>query len=238
MLSIGSYYDLKTREVDDRLWMAFGAAGLFLYAVEYVLGSGAAAADVQMALISVSLTAAIAIVLYRHGFFGGADAKALVAVSVILPVYYPLMMSFYVHPITGIAVLTNAVLFALVMPLYNALSNLVKAARGKRIFEGFEKERVWKKVLACFVGTPSNKQKIHHHSVIECSVDEGIKKFSLRLNYDDDGCGNSGNKSSYSRASTDSQIWLSQNLPFLVFMLAGFLATVLFGDMLLQVLRH
>ena len=235
MLSIGAYYDLKSREVDDRLWMIFGATGLVLYAWEYVAGI---MADVQMILVSISLTAAVALALYRCGFFGGADAKALVAISVILPVYYPLT-SFYVHPITGITVLTNAVLFALVVPLYNVLSNLVKRARGERIFEGFEEERMWRKVLACFVGTPSNKQKIHHHSVIECSVDEGIKKFSLRLNYDDDACGSSGNKSSYSRASTDSQIWLSQNLPFLVFMLAGFLATVLFGDMLLQVLlRH
>ncbi|MER3407915.1 MAG: peptidase, partial [Nitrososphaera sp.] len=85
MLSIGSYYDLKTREVDDRLWVVFGGAGLVLHAWEYV---STATVDVPMALISVSLTAAIAIVLYRYGFFGGADAKALVAVSVILPVYY------------------------------------------------------------------------------------------------------------------------------------------------------
>lgn len=240
MLSVGAYYDLKTREVDDRLWMVFGAAGLVLYAWDYVSG---ATADVQMmVLVSVSLTAAVAVALYRYGFFGGADAKALVAVSVILPVYYPLMMSFfYVHPITGITVLTNAVLFALLVPLYNALSNLARVARGERLFEGFEEEPTWRKVLACFVGTPSsNKQEIgHHRSVIECAASEGKKRFSFRLNYgDDEGCGRS-DRSNYARSSTDGgQTWLSQNLPFLVFMLAGFLAAVLFGDMLLQALQH
>jgi preflagellin peptidase FlaK len=232
MLSIGSYYDLKTREVNDRLWMAFGGAGLVLYAREYVSG---ATADVQMILVSVSLTAAVAIVLYRYGFFGGADAKALVAVSVILPVYYS-SSGFHVHPITGITVLTNAALFALVVPLYNALSNLVKVARGERIFEGFD-EPTWRKVLACFVGTPSNRP-IRHHSVIECSAGEGKKKkFSFRLNYgDEDGSDSKG--FCCAGSSVGGRIWLSQNLPFLVFMLAGFLAVMLFGDMLLRVLQH
>jgi preflagellin peptidase FlaK len=232
MLSIGAYYDLKTREVDDRLWMIFGATGLVLYAWEYVSG---VMTDVQMVLISVSLTAAIAIALYRYGFFGGADAKALVAVSVILPVYYS-SSGFHVHPITGITVLTNAVLFALAVPLYNALSNLVRVARGERIFEGFD-ELMWKKVLACFVGTPSNRP-IRHHSVIECPANEGKKKrFSFRLNYgDEDGSDSKG--SCCAASSAGGRIWLSQNLPFLVFMLAGFLAVMLFGDMLLRVLQH
>ena len=185
MLSIGAYYDLKTREVNDRLWMVFG----------------------------------------------GADAKALV-VSVILPVYYS-PSSFYVHLLTGIMVLTNAVLFALVVPLCNALSNLVRVARGERIFEGFD-EPAWKKILACFVGTPN--KHIHHHSVMECSVDEGKKRFSFRLNYDDDGGGS--DRSCYSGAPTNDRIWVSQNLPFLVFMLAGFLAVMFSGDLLLLMLRH
>lgn len=237
MLSIGAYYDLKSREVDDRLWMLFVGAGLVLYAWEYVSG---ATADVQMILVSVSLTAAIAIVLYRCGFFGGADAKALVAVSVILPVYFPLMSFFYVHPVTGITVLTNAVLFAMVVPLYNALSNLVRLASGERIFEGFD-EPAWKKALACFVGTLSNKQEIQYHSVIECSADEGKKRFSFQLNYDDynDVCRCSSDRFTYSGIRADDDpIWLSQNLPFLVFLLAGFLAVMLSGDLLLLMLRH
>lgn len=235
MLSIGAYYDLKTREVDDRLWTVFGAAGVVLYAWEYVSG---AMADLQMVMVSVSLPAAIAIALYRYGFFGGADAKALVAISVILPTYYP-TMPFYVHPITAITVLTNAVLFALAVPLYNALSNLAKVARGGRIFEGFEEERKWRKILACLVGTPTlNTKKMRHCSVIECPADEGKKKFSFRLNSDDydDSCG--CDMCSYSRAAAGGPTWLSQNLPFLVFMLVGFLAAMLFGDILFQVLLH
>ncbi|WP_228369350.1 A24 family peptidase [Candidatus Nitrososphaera gargensis] len=222
MLSIGAYYDLKTREVNDRLWMVFGAAGLVLYPWEYVSG---ATADVQMILVSVSLTAAIAVALYRYSFFGGADAKALMAISAIMPVYYS-PSTFYVHPITGIMVLTNAVLFAMAVPLYNALSNLVRVTRGGRIFEGFD-EPVWRKVLACFVGAPSIGQKCHH-SAIECAADEK-KKFSFRLNNDEafskDGC--------HSRIPANGPVWLSQNLPFLVFLLAGFLAAMLFGDLLL-----
>lgn len=238
MLSIGSYYDLKTREVDDRLWMVFGGAGLVLYPWEYYVSR--ATADVQMVLVSVSLTAVIAIALYRYGFFGGADAKALVAVSVILPVYYPLTSFSYVHPVTGIMVLTNAVLFALVVPLYNALSNLVKAARGKHIFEGFEAEPTWRKVLACLVATPSsNKQKIcHHHLVIERSADEGKKKFSFRLSNDEGVV--SSKDGSPSSAPANGPVWLSQDLPFLVFLLAGFMATMLFGGdlLLMMMLRH
>ena len=146
------------------------------------------------------------------------------AISVIMPVYYSPPTFYVVHPITGIMVLTNAVLFAMAVPLYNALSNLVRAARRERIFEGFD-EVLWRKVLACFVGTPSNKQETYYHSVMERSTGEGKKRFSFRLNYDDRG---SSDKSCYSGLTTDDRIWLSQNLPFLVFMLAGFLATVLF----------
>lgn len=163
------------------------------------------------------------------GFFGGADAKALVAISVILPVYYPLM-SFHAHPITGITVLTNAVIFAMVVPMYNALSNLAKVARGERIFEGFKEEPVWRKVLACFVGAPSIGQK-RHHSAIECPAD-GKKKFSFHLSSDKvvskDGC--------HSRIFANGPVWLSQNLPFLVFLLVGFVASMLFGDLLLMIM--
>lgn len=234
MLSVGAHYDLRTREVDDRLWIIFSGAGLVLYAWEYISGT---TIDVQMVLISISLTAAIAIALYRYGFFGGADAKALVAISVILPTYHPLM-SFYLHPITAITVMTNAVLFALAVPLYNALNNLAKVVRGERIFDGFEEEPKWRKVLACFVGILSNKHKIRHRSVIEFSAGEGKKRFSFGLNYGDDGCRCSSDRFSYSEASADGPIWLSQNLPFLAFILAGFLATMLFGDMLLRVLMR
>lgn len=232
MLSIGSFYDLKTREVDDRLWVIFGAAGLVPYALEcHMYG---VTVDVQMILASVSLTAAIAIALYRYGFFGGADAKALMAISVIMPVYYS-PSSFYVHPITGIMVLTNAVLFAMAVPLYNALSNLIKVARGERIFDGFD-EPMWKKILACFVGTPSS-MPIRHHLVIECSsAGEGKKRFSFRLNCDEDDSDSKG--SCYAGSYVGGRTWLSQNLPFLVFMLAGFLAVMSFGDLLSILLRH
>ncbi|AFU59761.1 hypothetical protein Ngar_c28410 [Candidatus Nitrososphaera gargensis Ga9.2] len=74
--------------------------------------------------------------------------------------------------------------------------------------------------------------------VIECSAGEGKKKkFSFRLNYGDE---DDSDSKGYCCAgsSAGGRMWLSQNLPFLVFMLTGFLVVILSGDMLLRVLQH
>ncbi|HET7336938.1 MAG TPA: prepilin peptidase, partial [Candidatus Nitrosotalea sp.] len=75
MLSIASYTDIKKREIDDRIWMIFG--GLSVVMLIFV-------PDLSHSLVTIGISlivAPIALLVWRIGFFGGADAFALIVLA-------------------------------------------------------------------------------------------------------------------------------------------------------------
>jgi len=60
MLTISSYKDIKTREVDDRIWLIFSPIGI---------------------IITLIITIIVSIIIYYSKFVGGADSKALISIS-------------------------------------------------------------------------------------------------------------------------------------------------------------
>lgn len=80
MLAVGAYYDLKTREVSNDVWLTGGVVGL-VFALGLYWGQELL---LFIFLIPVFLVAIGGFVAWTRGFIGAADIKAMIAVAVIL----------------------------------------------------------------------------------------------------------------------------------------------------------
>lgn len=218
-LLYGSYYDWKSREVSDYVWIIPSAVGILLQVYEIALLGHIL--EVYLTAFSIALTSAAALAFYKLGFFGGADAKALIAVSLILPTY---TSSYSIHPFASLTVLTNGVVLTVSLPLAYALRNLASIASGTRVFRGFESEPLWKKTLVCFLGYRLKQAKPANFMFsLEKEVD-GRKVFLISLLKDDE-------------FASGEDIWVTPGIPLLLFFTAGFILMVLQGDIIALLLN-
>ena len=135
VLGWAAWRDVKVRRVPSRTWypvVVLGAVLLVWDAVGHL--SFASAADALFFVrvgISLLLVAPIAYLFWRLGGFGGADAKALIAISVLLPTFPTYFFPGFALPVVvttlgvfSMTVLTNTVVLAVAYPLGLLVRNL------------------------------------------------------------------------------------------------------------------
>jgi len=90
MLSFASYADLKTRTVSNKVWLLMGGLGILLLVVQYfTIGFE------MVQLVGIPIMILLAYLLFKVGIiFGGADAKALMALSFLVP-FWPELNEFF-----------------------------------------------------------------------------------------------------------------------------------------------
>jgi len=137
--------DVRTRRLPNRLWpplYAFGALLLLMEAVRFAPFAGfEGRLFLVQTLISLFLVAPLGYAFWYLGAFGGADAKALIAIAVLFPTFpaYEIagMSLPYVETSVGVfslTVLTNTVLIGLAYPIGLALYNLTTGERSTTMF--------------------------------------------------------------------------------------------------------
>jgi len=209
MLGVASYSDIKIREVPDLFWLPFiGIGGLWTLA--YFITD--AYSPIEL-FIGIGLVSIIAWIGYFTRLYGGADAKALTILALILPIYD--MGSWHNYAI--LTVITNTMLLGISVPVIFLTINLNQMARGKNLFEGFEASRI-SKLKAMLVGI--RKKKI------------GKFDYSLERTVDGKRQLNFSTGSIENVLKTGSDAWVSPGIPLLVFISLGFLTTITFGDLL------
>jgi len=135
VLGWAAWRDVETRRVPTRTWYPLVVLGAVLLVWDAVGHVGVAtAADVLFFVrvgISLLLVAPIAYLFWRLGGFGGADAKALIAVSILLPTFPTYFFSGFTLPVVvttlgvfSMTVLTNTVVLAAAYPLGLLVRNL------------------------------------------------------------------------------------------------------------------
>jgi preflagellin peptidase FlaK len=144
-LGWAAWRDLQVRRVPNRLWYPLYALGAVLLAWEAwtLFGASGPAGYRQRlflveAAVSLGIVAPAAYLIWRVGGFGGADAKALIALAVLFPttptyaVPAPGGGPDVVLPLTvstlgafSLTVLTNTVVVAVAYPLASGLRNLL-----------------------------------------------------------------------------------------------------------------
>src|SRR3989337_2243690 len=116
-LLYASWSDYKTREVSNRVWVIYPPLALSLSLAGFLLFDPS---RLPFFVLSFGVTAAIAILLFYTGAFGGADSKALMCIALALPFstqtfFLPIMsggVSPFARNIFPFTVFSNGVLFA------------------------------------------------------------------------------------------------------------------------------
>jgi len=226
-----SIEDYRTREVTNLIWVIFIPIALALTGFE-ILTSNIQYTLILRLFVVVGISAVIFIAVFYFGLFGGADVKALIALSLMLPwqpgLAKPLLDSLL--PLFPLSIFINSMFLALFILPYALLRNLFWKVRTKQsLFEGLESETLFRKacsLILCYK-VKSSKMKSYDSLAEKFSVsDEGMmrKKLVFSTRVED-----------MEPPSTDSKnlpqhVFVNIAMPTIVFITAGLVVSLLIGD--------
>ncbi|MCD4807707.1 MAG: prepilin peptidase [Methanococcoides sp.] len=231
------YSDIKTRRVTNKLWpiMLGVAAPLIIYDIaRYGIPY------VKWTLISFIFIFAFVYILFYFGAFGGADAKILMVISLILPIYPALELISYHLPVAGMppiglftfSVFGNSVLLTVVVPLGLFLYNLTQPSlkdalkRPHYMFIGYRSlikdlERPHIRLIEQYEENDGNVS--HRFTTGGMQLDEDT--IATMKEYDRKGL-------------IEKRVWVTPGLPFMIPITAGFISAVIYGDLIFQLTLH
>jgi preflagellin peptidase FlaK len=210
MLLIASFYDFWKREVNDALWIAFGIVSVVLIFFEPEL-------LVALKGVGISLIIApIALIIWRVGVFGGADALGLIVLAALAP-HATLSQS----QITPFTTLTNAAILSTAPIFLNLIRNLIAISRHQDIFSGFE-ETKRNKLIAVFLGYRAKNPK-HSFSIEKTEGNHKKLDFSFR-------------NVERSEFNSGSDVWVTPGIPYMIYIAAGFVVQIIFGDIIFHIM--
>ncbi|HXX87913.1 MAG TPA: A24 family peptidase C-terminal domain-containing protein [Candidatus Acidoferrum sp.] len=242
-LLYASWSDYKTREVSNKVWLIFGPVAFALTTIELFLYG---TSDLIPYAICFGLTSCFAILLFYTGGFGGADAKALMCLALALPFYPERILT----PITNqvslisekffpITVFTNSVLFAAFTAVALLLYNLFRRLRTHEdLFQGdLKSESIGKKIVVMLtaykVPVEELEKKWHVYPLEDVQKnDEDKPKRKLILLPKDEGRKEIVERidQAVKNGTIQNSIWATPGLPMLIFILAGLITALFFGD--------
>lgn len=224
-LAYSCYTDVRERRVPNKTWIPLVALGAIYALVEALLVGWPA---LLWTGVSVGVMSVIGYALFYAGAFGGADAKALIALSLVVPHYPNLSLlgaQLPLHPplidLFAFGVFGNAVLLTIVVPLGLFLFNAVRGDWGVYMFLGYRAnlkdirgrhlrlmERLW-------VEDGEIKTRFQRGGV---EVTEDVLSQLER----------------WRERSLIDGVWVTPGLPFLIPIALGFITAALYGDLILQ----
>jgi preflagellin peptidase FlaK len=244
LLAYASWSDYKTREVSNSVWILFAPLAFALTFVDLYLYEPSGALFSYG--ISFGLTVAFATILFYTGAFGGADAKALMCLALALP-FYPgnlLTPLFGESPISQVffpfTIFANSVLLAAMTAVYMLLHNVFWHKKtGRKIFEGEQqKEPLGKKILTLVTGYKVSlsklKQKWHVYPMEDVEETDGeLGRRLVIIPKDEDRDAIVGRLTkAVDAGKIQDMIWATPGLPMLIFITAGLIIALFFGDII------
>ncbi len=215
------YTDLKERRVPNRVWLVMAVLGAFLN-VEYLFKFGLS--FVKFFFIQFIFIFIFSYLLYRVGAYGGADAKALMALSIFFPLYPSIDGFPILNENSGIftfSVFSNSVLLTGILPITLFFYNLIKSGMN-----------AFRTIPGSFIGYQVTPEKIPFHAKLLEYPEKGKLRRSLRGVKPEPGM-----VEELKRLGID-KIWITPGIPFLVPITAGFYAAIVIGDMLFSILSY
>jgi preflagellin peptidase FlaK len=250
LLIYASWSDYKTREVSNTVWVIFAPLAFTLtFADLYFYESSGALSSYG---VSFGLTAAFALLLFYTGGFGGADAKALMCIALALPFYpenllKPLSgeISPTSHSFFSIAVFSNSVLMAAATAVYLFFYNLFwhKKTHRKLFDDDHKNEAIWKKFLVLITGYKVSvnklKEKWHLYPLEDIEENENEPKRKLIIISTDENRNATVERlaKAVETGKVQDNIWASPGLPMLIFITAGLITALFYGDIVWILVR-
>ena len=211
MLGLASFFDLKKREINDILWIGFSGLSILLIFLSPDIWA-------SFRVVGVSLIVApIALVLWRFGVFGGADAFCLIVLASLAP-----MITINTSQITPFSTLTNAAILSISPLFVNLCRNVIAMMRKEDIFKGIDETRT-KKMIAMFIGYRAKNPR--YSFSLERMV-EGKKQLDFSLKH-----------AEQTLFCDEKEVWVTPGIPYVLYIAAGFVVQVFFGDIIFNMIH-
>ena len=237
-LVYASWRDYKTREVSNKVWVIFGPIALVLTGLQILLFSSQPFQMTIFYVLSFAITSGLAVAIFYVGGFGGADAKALMCIALVLPVYPEYLLSRsvgFVSPLFPITIFSNSVLLGALSVFYALFRNLLWKTKHKMmLFEGLKNQSVGRKIVAIISGYKVKLSKLensHMFPLEDVALNESNEKEKKLLvfpDYDE----REDIISRIKENTPDGWVWATPGLPLLIFITAGLIVALTYGDII------
>ena len=232
------YSDLKFRRVPNKVWKYMLAVGsVFIFYEIFTEGFP----FLKAMLVSGVIVFVSVYILFQLGAFGGGDAKGLIVLSLLFPLYPIFRIGNLVYPLLGFptiglftfTVFENALLLTILAPVGMFCYNLLHFSPA-----------LLKKPLYMFLGyrTPvaSLKNKEHLGLLENFEIDEkgNVKKSFARVGLNFDANLKPELEEYAKKGLIEPEVWVTPGLPFMLSITAGFITSILFGDMLFYLIMR
>ena len=207
MLSSATIIDIRKREISDLMWIVFGAISVVVLFFEPNLMEAAFVVGFSL------IVAPLVLILWRFGLFGGADALGLIVLAALAP-----MATLSDSVVSPFSIVVNSALLSISPMIINFIRNSVLLLRKEDIFNDFDETKSMK-IFAMFLGYRSKNPK--YCFSLEKQVGKK-KKLNIALHHSDT-----------AEYCTTPDTWVTPGLPFMIFILGGFIIQLLFGDAVL-----
>jgi preflagellin peptidase FlaK len=244
-LLYASWSDYKTREVTNRVWIAYAPIALALSLAELLLYDSA---RLPLFGLSVGVTIAIAFALFYSGGFGGADSKALMCIAMALPFFPATLLtpilasgvSPLAQTIFPLTIFSNAVLVAAFSGVALLLYNLLQRVKTKKkMFEDtLANESAWKKLVVLITGykmpIAQLQAKWHIYPMEDIAEADGANAVKRKLVLVPRDEGRDAVVARLSEAvdtgKIGGKVWATPGLPMLIFVTIGLVIALFLGD--------
>ncbi len=241
LLIYACYSDVKRRMVSNWLWVLMVGVGAPLSIYKLLIRGLPFLIPLSSSII---ITFSLSYLFFRLHLFGGADAKCLMSLSVLIPeqprALAPALAPALQLPFPfALTTLLNAALISLLAPLSIFLYNLLKLhpeelrANLRLAFIGY-------KLPTARLGDVKHRHVRLMHQYEECEG-EGMKEapgHGLHRNFVFGGVEIEKGVIEKLRAHGVGEVWVTPELPFMLFITAGFFTAILYGNLFFCILSH
>jgi preflagellin peptidase FlaK len=218
ILTFASYTDIKTRRASNALWIIMGSIGICLLIIQYFT---VGFTNIYYLMFIPIMIIFMYILFQLRLIFGGADAKAIMALALLVPI----VPSLFDFPLWKESIMPGSwVIFAnsIVLFLFIPLSLLVYNISKKSI-----------KLPYCVLGYKTSVEKAREKFVWPLErINNGKRKFS----YMPTGINVEEELEEFIRNGI-KEIWVTPKVPFMIPLLAGFICSFFLGDILTHLLN-
>ena len=209
MLFIASVVDVRKREINDILWIGFGGVAALLFFLSGDFWHTFATLGISLIIVPIAL------LVWRVGVFGGADALCLIVLSALAP-----MMTWSASVITPFTTLTNAALLSITPIFVNIIRNLIAISKKEDIFKGIDASKTHKAIAFC-IGYRAKNSK--YNFSIE-KMEGTTKKLDFSFKHAEN-----------TSFSTTSDTWVTPGIPYILYITGGFIIQILYGDIIFNI---
>ena len=217
ILSYASYTDIKTRRASNILWIIMGVIGAILLIIQYfTIGF-----ENMYYLLFIPIMIGLVYVLFQlRLIFGGADAKALMAIAILVPIepaigQIPIWKG-GIMPFSW-SIFANSLVVFVLIPISLLIYNITK----KNIQFPY-----------AFIGYKMSVQKAKEKFVWPLEKLENGKRKFIFMPKDFD----AQEELAEFEKNNITEIWVTPKIPFMIPLLFGFILAFIFGDILFYLL--